>query len=146
MLAVLLGYALPAIYSIFANPNFELTQICNFKSNWQNENLDTLDTSDYNLALEMTEKSADGTDGTSLTRVQFYMAVRAKGDDSVTLKWVNTTTCASLFEKLMIEAKFNENAAIAVKIFLEHELIKGGNKGPWLCPDIRTFELNKDAY
>ena len=146
MLAVLLGYALPAIYSILDNPNFELSQICNSKYNWQNENLDTLDTSDYNLALEMTEKSPDGTDGTSLTRVQFYMAVRAKDDDSVTLKWVNTTTCASLFEKLMIEAEFNKSAALAIKVFLDHELIKGGNKAPWLCPDIRTIELNKDAY
>ena len=64
-----------------------------------NDRSKTLDTSDYTLAFEMTEKSPDDTDGTSFVRVQYYLAERKKGAESVTYKWVNTTTCKSLIEK-----------------------------------------------
>ena len=102
VLGVVLGYAIPGIITILTNPQYDQSAICSYENIW---NLDiddkiTLDTSKYNLALEIDEKSADGTDGTSLVRVQYYLATRVNGEESATMTWVNTTTCSSLYDNI----------------------------------------------
>mmetsp|Transcript_31456 Transcript_31456/g.39094 ORF Transcript_31456/g.39094 Transcript_31456/m.39094 type:complete len:108 (+) Transcript_31456:197-520(+) len=94
---------------IFINVKFEDSGTCDFKSYFHNnDEIFTLDALKYNLALDLSDYTEDGTDSSSYLRVQFYIAKKSSRDSKITEKWINTIPCSMLLEKLTSPAKIAE--------------------------------------
>mmetsp|Transcript_3505 Transcript_3505/g.4664 ORF Transcript_3505/g.4664 Transcript_3505/m.4664 type:complete len:111 (+) Transcript_3505:247-579(+) len=104
-----------------------------------------MDALHYNIALNIDEKTSNGSPGNSYVRVQHYFLERVENNE-LKYTWLNTTTCAKLIKKLAGPEKIEALMNSAEWKFFVDEFHEKGSFESWLCPDITQISLEKDPW